>query len=63
MSGFFWGGLMVLYIPLMYFFVPETRGRTFAEIDELFEKKISARKFASFETEHQLGQREHEVAP
>lgn len=30
-----------------YFRVPEPSGRTFAEIDLLFERKVSARKFAS----------------
>jgi SP family general alpha glucoside:H+ symporter-like MFS transporter len=29
--------------------VPEPKGRTFAELDLLFEKHISARKFASTE--------------
>lgn len=30
-----------------YFRVPEPAGRSFAELDLLFEKKVSARKFAS----------------
>lgn len=30
-----------------YFRVPEPAGRTFAELDMLFEKGVSARKFAS----------------
>ena len=30
-----------------YFRLPEPSGRTFAEIDMLFERKVSARKFAS----------------
>jgi SP family general alpha glucoside:H+ symporter-like MFS transporter len=29
-----------------YFRIPEPRGRTFAELDLLFERKVSARKFA-----------------
>ena len=32
-----------------YFRLPEPRGRTFAELDVLFEKGVSARKFASTE--------------
>ena len=31
--------------------MPEPRGRTFAELDVLFEKRISARKFASTEVD------------
>lgn len=30
-----------------YFRIPEPTGRTFAEIDILFERRVSARKFAS----------------
>ncbi len=29
----------------MYFCVPEVSGRNFAELDELFDRKISARHF------------------
>jgi MFS transporter, SP family, general alpha glucoside:H+ symporter len=34
-----------------YFRVPEPQGRTFAELDVLFEQKVSARKFASTEVD------------
>ncbi len=34
-----------------YFRLPEPRGRTFAELDVLFEKGVSARKFASTEVD------------
>ncbi|CAA9963564.1 MFS transporter SP family general alpha glucoside H+ symporter [Pyrenophora teres f. maculata] len=46
-AGFFWGGSCFLSIVYTYFRLPEPRGRSFAELDMLFEKKISARKFAS----------------
>ncbi|KAL6906569.1 sugar transporter domain-containing protein [Trichoderma evansii] len=46
-TGFFWGGICFCCIIYTYFRIPEPRGRTFAEIDVLFEKKISARNFAS----------------
>ncbi|QYS94085.1 MFS transporter, SP family, general alpha glucoside:H+ symporter [Trichoderma simmonsii] len=46
-TGFFWGGICFCCIIYTYFRLPEPRGRTFAELDVLFEKKISARKFAS----------------
>ncbi|KAL2810599.1 general substrate transporter [Aspergillus granulosus] len=46
-AGFFWGGLALLCCVWSYFRVPEPRGRTYAEMDALFERKISARKFAS----------------
>ena len=45
-SGFFWGVSSVLGVLITYFILPETKDRTTAEIDLLFEKKVSARKFA-----------------
>ncbi|KAI1086454.1 sugar transporter [Rostrohypoxylon terebratum] len=46
-AGFFWAGSCFLCFIYTFFRVPEPAGRTFAELDLLFEKKISARKFAS----------------
>ncbi|KAI8964299.1 sugar transporter [Daldinia sp. FL1419] len=46
-AGFFWAGSCFLCFIYTYFRVPEPAGRTFAELDLLFEKKVSARKFAS----------------
>ena len=45
--SFFWSGLCFLCIIYTYFRVPEPRGRTFAELDLLFERGVSARKFES----------------
>ncbi len=41
------GGICFLCIIYTYFRVPEPQGRSFAELDLLFEKGVSARKFAS----------------
>lgn len=46
-AGFFWAGLCFLCIIYTYFRLPEPAGRSFAELDLLFERKVSARKFAS----------------
>lgn len=46
-AGFFWGGICFLCIIYSFFRVPEPKGRSFAEMDLLFERKVSARKFAS----------------
>ncbi|WVW85797.1 hypothetical protein I302_107835 [Kwoniella bestiolae CBS 10118] len=51
--GFFFGPLCVLGWIIVYFFVPETKGRTYPELDELFEKRISTRQFGSYITEVQ----------
>lgn len=46
-AGFLWAGICFLCIVYTYFRVPEPRGRSFAELDLLFERGIDARKFAS----------------
>lgn len=46
MTGFFYAGLTAILIAFMWFMLPETKDRTFAELDVLFENKVSARRFA-----------------
>jgi hypothetical protein len=41
----------------MYFCVPELKGRTFEELDDLFEREVSARDFAKAETMVDLARR------
>lgn len=53
--GLFFGGISVVYlIPVLLMF-PETKRRTYQELDELFEKRVPAWKFAKTETSHQRG--------
>ena len=44
-TGFLWGGLCVFGFLFTFFYVPEPKDLTVAELDALFERKISARKF------------------
>ena len=44
--GLFFGGLAILWWIPLYFLFPETKGRTFTEIDELYERGVSPRHFA-----------------
>ncbi|RYN49314.1 Maltose permease [Alternaria tenuissima] len=46
-AGFFWAGTSVLGILWSWWRLPEPKGRTFGELDELFENKVCARKFRS----------------
>lgn len=48
-AGFFWGGTCILGLIFTYFCIPEPKDRTTAELDLLFERKVSARKFAETE--------------
>ncbi|KAF2435490.1 sugar porter family MFS transporter [Tothia fuscella] len=45
-TGFFWAAICFLCIIYTYFRIPEPQGRSFAELDLLFEHGVSARKFA-----------------
>lgn len=45
-SGFFFGGIMGIGLIWAFFRLPETKGRTFAEIDILFKNKVKARDFS-----------------
>lgn len=44
-TGFFWAGMGFICLTWTYFRLPEPKGRSYAEIDLLFEQKVSARKF------------------
>lgn len=46
-TGLFWAGLVVLILIWAYLRLPETKGRTYGELDVLFEQEVNARKFAS----------------
>ena len=50
-AGFFWAGACFLSIVYTFFRIPEPSGRTFAELDLLFERGISARKFKGTEVD------------
>ncbi|CAF3635296.1 unnamed protein product [Fusarium graminearum] len=49
--GWVFFGMTVLIMLAVYFDVPGTKGRTFHELDIMFEKKISARHFESYKSE------------
>lgn len=44
-AGFFWAASCVLCLVWTYFRLPEPKGRTYAELDLLFEQEVPARKF------------------
>jgi len=46
-SGFFWAGTNFCCLVWAYFRLPETKDRSFGEIDLLFEGRVPARKFKS----------------
>jgi SP family general alpha glucoside:H+ symporter-like MFS transporter len=50
-TAFFWGGMNLLGIIWTYFRLPEPKGLTYADLDVLFENKVSARKFRKVEVD------------
>jgi len=47
-AGFLAGGLSTGVLIWAWFRLPETKGRTFEELDILFHKRVSARKFKGY---------------
>jgi SP family general alpha glucoside:H+ symporter-like MFS transporter len=48
-AGFFWAGAGFCSFVWAFFRLPEMKGRSYRELDILFERKVSARKFAQTE--------------
>lgn len=46
-AGFFWAGYGFLYLVWAFFRLPEPKGRTYGELDLLFEQCVPARRFKS----------------
>lgn len=44
-AGFFWAGTTALCLIWAYFRLPEAKGRTYGELDILFEQGVPARRF------------------
>jgi SP family general alpha glucoside:H+ symporter-like MFS transporter len=44
-SGYVWGGICAACLVWIFFRLPEPQGRTFGELDILFERKVKARDF------------------
>jgi MFS transporter, SP family, general alpha glucoside:H+ symporter len=48
-AGYLFGGISLVCCIWCWFRIPESRGRTFEELDIMFEKKIPARKFSTYD--------------
>lgn len=44
-TGFFFGPLAAIFTVLVWFAVPESKGRSYTELDELFERRLPAWRF------------------
>jgi SP family general alpha glucoside:H+ symporter-like MFS transporter len=48
-AGFLFGAISLVCLGWCWFRLPETRSRTFQEIDILFDEKVTARQFATYD--------------
>ena len=48
--GYIWAGLNFVYVIFYYFFIPETRDRSLEELGELFENRVSVKRFQTSKT-------------
>lgn len=53
-TAFVWFGTALPTLIWSYFRLPETKDRTYEELDILFEKRIAARKFSSYKLDDEL---------
>lgn len=44
-TGYMFFGIGIICCVLIYIWIPDVTGRTYAQLDELFERRIPARKF------------------
>jgi SP family general alpha glucoside:H+ symporter-like MFS transporter len=59
--GFIFGGLSVLCLVYLWIYQPETAGRTYEELDEMFAEKIQARKFKTHRTSAEAGSESEKI--
>jgi hypothetical protein len=58
--GFVFGGLSLIASIGSYFYCPELKGRTFNEINHMFESKVPPRKMGSYVNDNTIGHRGNE---
>ena len=52
--GYIWGASNLILAMWAFLFVPETKGRSLEQLDELFENRVATRQFSSFLVERRL---------
>ncbi|KAF5565278.1 maltose permease [Fusarium phyllophilum] len=50
-TGFFWGGCSFVFFIWTYFRLPETKDKTFEELDLLFANNVATREFAKYKVD------------
>ena len=50
-TGFFFTGLCLVGLAVIYFEIPEMKGRTYEKLDEMFEMRLPTRAFKGYTVE------------
>lgn len=50
-TAFIFAGLTLVSWVFLWWYLPETSGRSYAQLDEMFSKRVSVRKFKKFESD------------
>jgi MFS transporter, SP family, general alpha glucoside:H+ symporter len=53
-TGFIFGGFSLFCIAYLWFYQPETAGRSYEELDEMFMKHVPARQFKGYKTDAEV---------
>jgi hypothetical protein len=48
--GYIWAASNLCCVVFFYFFMPEMKGRSLEELDEIFAARVPTRKFKSYQT-------------
>lgn len=59
--GFIFGGLAICSFLFAYFCVPEMKGRSLEDINEMFDKKVPTRQFRNYILEHKAEEGKAEI--
>ncbi len=52
--GFVFFGQALLFMAAVWFAVPNTNGRTYEELDQMFESRVHTRKFSSWKADEEI---------
>jgi SP family general alpha glucoside:H+ symporter-like MFS transporter len=50
-TGFFWGGCCLVFFVWTFFRLPETKNKTFEELDILFANNVKTREFSKYKVD------------
>jgi MFS transporter, SP family, general alpha glucoside:H+ symporter len=59
--GFFFAGLCVIGAIIIFIEIPEMKNRTYAELDEMFKRRIPTRQFSTYVSESMVVEKKEQA--